>query len=96
MPYQQADLVLSACARKAGFSASQVGHAFKRHFGGAPMPGVREQGLALTCRCLRERREAPVAEIARCRGYGGASQFSRSLRQAMGASPGAWRRGRKG
>ncbi len=87
------DLAVERLAADVGWSSQHLHAMFRKHLGITPHQYVIERRLQ-AARELLASGNAPVAEIAARTGFSSAAVFCRTFRNAMGKSPGAWRRTR--
>ena len=88
------DWSLDRLAREVGLSRSVFAERFTRYLGLAPMQYVARWRMQLAARLLG----APGVSIAQAGaevGYEFEAAFSRAFKKHVGASPGAWRTGRR-
>src|SRR5258707_13292089 len=82
---------LKEVARECGVSVGHFSHAFRRTLGVAPHKWLVEQRVVLTKDMLRDDALSLSDVAAEC-GFSDQSHLTRVFRQAVGVSPGAWRR----
>jgi AraC family transcriptional regulator len=82
---------LKEVARECGLSAGYFSHAFRRTLGVAPHKWLTEQRVELSKEKLRDDGLSLSDVAAEC-GFSDQSHLTRIFRQAVGVSPGAWRR----
>ncbi|MEH2546087.1 AraC family transcriptional regulator [Bradyrhizobium sp. AZCC 2262] len=82
---------LKEVARECGLSAGYFSHAFRRTLGVAPHKWLIEQRVALSKEKLRDG-GLSLSDVATECGFSDQSHLTRVFRQAVGVSPGAWRR----
>ncbi len=90
----QAVCALKEVARECGLSVGHFSHAFRRTLGVAPHNWLIEQRIVLSKEKLRDDRLSLTDVAAEC-GFSDQSHLTRVFRQAVGVSPGAWRRALK-
>ncbi|ACL61282.1 helix-turn-helix transcriptional regulator [Methylobacterium nodulans] len=83
-------LTLDVLADEAGLSTFHFAKMFKASFGVAPHRYVIERRIARAKSLLADGRTS-LAEIAAACGFASQSHFTRSFKQATGATPGQWR-----
>lgn len=81
-------------ARAAGLGHDWFARAFARSYGLPPRRWLADRRLDLAARAL-ESGNGSVASLARRLGYAQAQQLTRQFRRRFGASPAAWRAGRR-
>jgi AraC family transcriptional regulator len=84
-------VTLKEVARECGLSVGYFSHAFRRTLGVAPHKWLIEQRVVLSKEKLRDD-ELSLSDVARECGFSDQSHLTRAFRQAVGVSPGAWRR----
>jgi AraC family transcriptional regulator len=84
-------VALKEVARKCGISVGHFSHAFRRTLGVAPHKWLTEQRVVLSKEKLRNDGLSLSDAAAEC-GFSDQSHLTRVFRQAVGVSPGAWRR----
>jgi AraC-like DNA-binding protein len=84
-------VALKEVARECGVSVGYFSHAFRRTLGVAPHKWLIEQRVALSKEKLRDDGLSLSDVAAEC-GFSDQSHLTRVFRQAVGVSPGAWRR----
>ena len=84
---------LKKVARECGLSVGYFSHAFRRALGVAPHKWLIEQRIVLSKEKLRDD-GLPLSDVAMECGFSDQSHLTRAFRQAVGVSPGAWRRAR--
>jgi AraC-like DNA-binding protein len=82
---------LKEVARECGLSVGYFSHAFRRTLGVAPHKWLTEQRVELSKEKLRDDGLSLSDVAAEC-GFSDQSHLTRIFRQAVGVSPGAWRR----
>jgi AraC-like DNA-binding protein len=82
---------LKEVARECGLSVGYFSHAFRRTLGVAPYKWLIEQRVELSKEKLRDDGLSLSDVAAEC-GFSDQSHLSRIFRQAVGVSPGVWRR----
>jgi AraC family transcriptional regulator len=82
---------LKEVARECGLSVGYFSHAFRRTLGAAPHKWLIEQRVELSKEKLRDDGLSLSDVAAEC-GFSDQSHLTRIFRQAVGVSPGAWRR----
>jgi AraC family transcriptional regulator len=82
---------LKDVARECGLSVGYFSHAFRRTLGVAPHKWLTEQRVELSKEKLRDDGLSLSDVAAEC-GFSDQSHLTRIFRQAVGVSPGAWRR----
>jgi AraC family transcriptional regulator len=82
---------LKEVARECGLSVGYFSHAFRRTLGVAPHKWLTEQRVVLSKEKLRDDGLSLSDVAAEC-GFSDQSHLTRIFRQAVGVSPGAWRR----
>jgi AraC family transcriptional regulator len=82
---------LKEVARECGLSVGYFSHAFRRTLGVAPYKWLIEQRVELSKEKLRDDGLSLSDVAAEC-GFSDQSHLSRIFRQAIGVSPGVWRR----
>jgi AraC family transcriptional regulator len=85
---------LREVARECGLSVGYFSHAFRRTLGVPPHKWLIEQRVVLSKEKLRDDRLS-VSDVATECGFSDQSHLTRIFRQAVGVSPGAWRRALK-
>jgi AraC-like DNA-binding protein len=80
---------------EAGLSRSTLHERFVHFIGQPPMQYLAQWRMQLAAGWLRDS-DAKVIDIALEVGYENEAAFSRAFRRAVGESPGAWRRARRG
>jgi AraC family transcriptional regulator len=85
------NVALKEVARECGLSVDHFSHAFRRTLGVAPHKWLNEQRVVLSKEKLRDNRLS-LSDVAMECGFSDQSHLTRVFRQAVGASPGAWRR----
>lgn len=86
------DLGVARLATVAGYSPSQVAHAYTRWTGQGPAAWIRGMRLAMAERLLRDAKHLTVGTIAARCGFANATVLARHFRAVHGTSPDAWRR----
>jgi len=84
-------VALKEVARECGLSVGYFSHAFRRTLGVAPHKWLTEQRVELSKEKLRDD-GLPLSDVAAECGFSDQSHLTRVFRQAVGVSPGAWRR----
>jgi len=84
-------VALKEVARECGLSVGYFSHAFRRTLGVAPHKWLIEQRVVLSKEKLRDDGLSLSDVAAEC-GFSDQSHLTRVFRQAVGVSPGAWRR----
>ncbi|WP_045006858.1 MULTISPECIES: AraC family transcriptional regulator [unclassified Bradyrhizobium] len=84
-------VTLKEVARECGMSVGYFSHAFRRTLGVAPHKWLTEQRIELSKEKLRDNGMSLSDVAAEC-GFSDQSHLTRIFRQAVGVSPGAWRR----
>ena len=84
-------VALREVARECGVSVGHFSHAFRRTLGVAPHKWLVEQRVVLSKEKLRDD-GLSLADVAMECGFSDQSHLTRVFRQAVGVSPGAWRR----
>ncbi len=84
-------VALREVARECGVSVGHFSHAFRRTLGVAPHKWLIEQRVVLSKEKLRDD-GLSLADVAMECGFSDQSHLTRVFRQAVGVSPGAWRR----
>src|SRR6267142_1817009 len=84
-------VALREVARECGVSVGHFSHAFRRTLGVAPHKWLVEQRVVLSKDKLRDDGLSLSDVAAEC-GFSDQSHLTRVFRQAVGVSPGAWRR----
>jgi len=84
-------VALREVARECGVSVGHFSHAFRRTLGVAPHEWLIEQRVVLSKEKLRDDGLSLSDVAAEC-GFSDQSHLTRVFRQAVGVSPGAWRR----
>ena len=84
-------VALREVARECGISVGHFSHAFRRTLGVAPHKWLIEQRVVLSKEKLRVD-ELSLSDVAAECGFSDQSHLTRVFRQAVGVSPGAWRR----
>jgi AraC-like DNA-binding protein len=84
-------VALREVARECGVSVGHFSHAFRRTLGVAPHKWLIEQRVVLSKEKLRVD-ELSLSDVAAECGFSDQSHLTRVFRQAVGVSPGAWRR----
>jgi AraC family transcriptional regulator len=87
-------VALREVARECGISVGHFSHAFRRTLGVAPHKWLIEQRVVLSKEKLRVD-ELSLSDVAAECGFSDQSHLTRVFRQAVGVSPGAWRRALK-
>jgi len=87
-------VALKEVARECGLSVGYFSHAFRRTLGVAPHQWLIEQRVALSKEKLRDD-GLSLSDVAIECGFSDLSHLTRVFRQAVGVSPGAWRRALK-
>jgi AraC family transcriptional regulator len=87
-------VTLREVARECGLSVGYFSHAFRRTLGVAPHKWLTEQRVVLSKEKLRDDRLS-LSDVASECGFSDQSHLTRIFRQAVGVSPGAWRRALK-
>jgi AraC family transcriptional regulator len=82
---------LREVARECGVSVGHFSHAFRRTLGVAPHKWLIEQRVMLSKEKLRDD-GLSLSDVAMECGFSDQSHLTRVFRQAVGVSPGAWRR----
>jgi AraC-like DNA-binding protein len=82
---------LKEVARECGLSVGYFSHAFRRTLGVAPHKWLTEQRVELSKEKLRDDGLSLPDVAAEC-GFSDQSHLTRIFKQAVGVSPGAWRR----
>ncbi len=93
--YANEDLNLAMTARAIDLTPHQLSELINTHFGHGFSRYVREQRVAEAQRMLSEDPEASVLSIGMTVGFRSQSNFYTAFREIAGATPGAYRRGRK-
>jgi AraC family transcriptional regulator len=84
-------VALKEVARECGLSVGHFSHAFRRTLGVAPHKWLIEQRVVLSKKKLRDD-GLSLSDVATECGFSDQSHLTRVFRQAVGVSPGAWRR----
>jgi AraC family transcriptional regulator len=84
-------VALREVARKRGLSVGYFSHSFRRSLGVAPHKWLIEQRVVLSKEKLRDD-GLSLSDVATECGFSDQSHLTRVFRQAVGVSPGAWRR----
>ena len=84
-------VALKEVARECGISVGHFSHAFRRTVGVAPHKWLIEQRVLLSKEKLRDD-GLSLSDVATECGFSDQSHLTRVFRQAVGVSPGAWRR----
>jgi AraC-like DNA-binding protein len=84
-------VALKEVARECGLSVGHFSRAFRRTLGVAPHNWLIEQRIVLSKEKLRDNRLSLTDVAAEC-GFSDQSHLTRVFRQAVGVTPGAWRR----
>jgi AraC family transcriptional regulator len=84
-------VALREVARECGVSVGHFSHAFRRTVGVAPHKWLIEQRVVLSKEKLRDD-GLSLSDVAMECGFSDQSHLTRIFRQAVGVSPGAWRR----
>jgi AraC family transcriptional regulator len=84
-------VALGEVARECGVSVGHFSHAFRRTLGVAPHKWLMEQRVVLSKEKLRDD-GLSISDVAMECGFSDQSHLTRVFRQAVGVSPGAWRR----
>src|SRR3984893_10358312 len=84
-------VALKEVARECGLSVGHFSHAFRRTLGVAPHKWLTEQRVVLSKEKLRDD-GLSLSDVAADCGFSDQSHLARVFRQAVGVSPGAWRR----
>jgi AraC family transcriptional regulator len=87
-------VALRVVARECGVSVGHFSHAFRRTLGVAPHKWLIEQRVVLSKEKLRDD-GLSLSDVAVECGFSDQSHLTRIFRQAVGVSPGAWRRALK-
>jgi AraC family transcriptional regulator len=87
-------VVLKEVARECGLSVGHFSHAFRRTLGAAPHKWLIKQRVLLSKEKLRDD-ELSLSDVATECGFSDQSHLTRVFTQAVGVSPGAWRRALK-
>jgi AraC family transcriptional regulator len=87
-------VALKEVARECGLSVGHFSHAFRRTLGVAPHEWLIRQRVALSKEKLRDD-GLSLSDVATECGFSDQSHLTRVFRQAIGVSPGAWRRALK-
>lgn len=85
----------AALAGRTGVGPRQLSRLFRTHLGRTPMRVYRDMRLE-RARALLGQTGMSVGEVAVATGFTSFAHFSAAFREATGASPREWRRGRKG
>jgi AraC-like DNA-binding protein len=89
------DISLASVAAECDLSVSHFAHAFRRTFGRPPHRWLVQRRIDAAKDLLRTS-QLTLAEIASKCGFADQSALNRSFKRALGESPGAWRKSRKG
>jgi AraC family transcriptional regulator len=84
-------VTLKEVAQECGLSVGYFSHAFRRTLGVSPHRWLIEQRVVLSKEKLRDYR-LTLSEVAMECGFSDQSHLTRAFRQAVGVSPGVWRR----
>jgi len=84
-------VALKEVARECGISVGHFSHAFRRTLGVAPHKWLIEQRVVLSKEKLRDE-GLSLSDVAMECGFSDQSHLTRVFREAVGVSPGAWRR----
>jgi AraC family transcriptional regulator len=84
-------VTLKEVAQECGLSVGYFSHAFRRTLGVSPHRWLIEQRVVLSKEKLRDDR-LTLSEVAMECGFSDQSHLTRAFRQAVGVSPGVWRR----
>jgi AraC family transcriptional regulator len=87
-------VALKEVARECGLSVGYFSHAFRRTLGVAPYKWLIEQRVVLSKEKMRDD-GLSLSDVAIECGFSDQSHLTRAFRQAVGVSPGAWRRALK-
>ena len=83
-------LALADLAQRCNLSEYHFARMFRESFGLPPHQYLLARRLELACRLLRQG-DLPLGQVALLCGFASASHFSNRFRQALGATPGAYR-----
>lgn len=83
-------LALADLAQRCHLSEYHFARMFRESFGLPPHQYLLARRLELACRLLRQG-DLPLGQVALLCGFASASHFSNRFRQALGATPGAYR-----
>ncbi|TPV92409.1 MAG: AraC family transcriptional regulator [Myxococcales bacterium FL481] len=83
---------VDALARSVGMSRSAFAARFSKLVGHPPLTYVTDWRMVVAAQRMRERRDTPLADIARSVGYESEAAFGVAFKKHFHAPPGAWRR----